>query len=217
MLFLPLTVEVKSIFCEKSIKPNNREESEEETTDDNNEANAKLWSNENTLFLISEVERKQKEFETDIKKNVWGKVATACSKQFGKPVTLLQCDQKWKSLKRTYKSCILHNKTTGQKRKHWQYFSAINKFMHDKPEIEPIATCSSTSGLVINKAKQEVAEGQKENTEPDNSSESNEGTPVSSFSRKRQVRFSASDKRHKEKMARLDKFNTLFEKLIDKM
>lgn len=40
---------------------------------------------------------------------------------------------------------------------------------------------------------------------------------VSSFRKKRQLRENTAERRHQEKLARLDKFNELFAKMVDKM
>lgn len=42
----------------------------------------------------------------------------------------------------------MHNKTSGQKRRHWEFYTVIHDIMFKKPEIEPIATCSSISGTI---------------------------------------------------------------------
>lgn len=39
----------------------------------------------------------------------------------------------------------------------------------------------------------------------------------SSFTKKREAKASEADRRHKEKMQRLDRFNDIFEKMVDKM
>ncbi|KAK5637773.1 hypothetical protein RI129_011134 [Pyrocoelia pectoralis] len=48
-----------------------------------------------------------------------------------------QCQNKWKSLMRTYKSMKDHNNKTGRNRKHWVFFDPIDELMNDNPAIEP--------------------------------------------------------------------------------
>lgn len=82
---------------------------------------------------------------------MWQKVSGECIQEFNKPFTEQNCESKWKSLRRTYKSVLLHNNKSGNKRRHWQFFAKMHEYLHNKPEIIPQATCSSSSGLVINK------------------------------------------------------------------
>lgn len=74
--------------------------------------------------------------------------------------------------------------------------------MHKRPEITPAATCSSAKGLQI--------------SSPCAKDESDCDTPSTS-ERKRKQRESDTAKRHREKMQRWDKFNSLFEKMLEKM
>lgn len=113
----------------------------------------KLWTPANTLFLISVVKEYDEEFSNGIKKMVWPKVATKCAKKFNKNITAQMCETKWKTLKRTYKTIVLHNDTSGQRRRHWEYYNVMNEILAKKPEITPTATCSGISGLHVNKGK----------------------------------------------------------------
>jgi hypothetical protein len=45
-----------------------------------------------------------------------------------------------------YKSVKEHNNRTGNNRKDWLFFNAMNAVLDGKPDIEPVATCSSTAG-----------------------------------------------------------------------
>jgi hypothetical protein len=141
-------------------------------------------------------------------------IAKMCAEEFGKPVTHQQCDAKWKSLKRTYKSILLNNKTTGKGRRNWEFFTAIHSFMFTKPEITPTATCTSRSGLQCNQTKETT--GQLNGNQTRKCEEPEVKTPESSFSQKRKARVASADVRHREKMARQDRFNGLLEKMIDK-
>lgn len=92
------------------------------------------------------MEKYDSEFATGVKKFVWVKVAKDCQHVNDK-ITAKSCEIKWKSLVRTYKSTLLNNKTSGQKRRYWQYFDVIDTIMHKKPEINPPVTCSTLKGM----------------------------------------------------------------------
>jgi hypothetical protein len=60
-----------------------------------------------------------------------------------KTVSAQQVESKWKSLKRTYKSILFLNKRTDKHRRRWEFYDAIQNSMHQRPEIQPTAICSS--------------------------------------------------------------------------
>lgn len=93
------------------------------------------------------------EFESGIKKNVWVKIAAQCNIVLKRKITEKQVESKWKSLKRTYKSVLMNNNTSGQKKRYWEFYDVMNEIMFHKPEITPVATCSSISGLHLNEGK----------------------------------------------------------------
>ncbi|KAJ8961319.1 hypothetical protein NQ314_005968 [Rhamnusium bicolor] len=102
-----------------------------------------------------------------------------------------------------------HNqKHTGNDRKHWEYFEAIHSFLFKKPEVNPPAACSSSSGLKISTIKETTIENKQ-------SSESELGNIESSFKKKKKKsvanhRNSAADRRHEERTTQQDKFLGLF-------
>ncbi|KAJ8966273.1 hypothetical protein NQ314_003641 [Rhamnusium bicolor] len=209
-LYVPITIGVLREFglveeFSHSISEQHKEQENE----------TKIWTTENTLFLIDIVEKFDKEFASGIKKNVWEKVTQQC-KHLHKNINEKQCETKWKTLKR-YKTVLLHNNTSGQKKRYWEFFDVMHDIMHNKPEITPDTVCSSMTGLHVNK---EVA---VPDLSPCSSKEDKENENISnkdyesSFSRKRKAKMSEADRRHQEKMKRLDNFNDLFQKMIDKM
>lgn len=112
------------------------------------DSDKKLWTKESILILIDTVKKYDEEFSSSVKKHVWVKVAEVC-KTVNKNITAKACETKWKALKRTYKSCLAHNNSSGQRRRYWEYFDKIHEFMFKKPEITPVAVCSSLSGLNV--------------------------------------------------------------------
>lgn len=208
---MPITPEIREMYSLDDSEPN----AEEDSTDQSDQ-NQKLWTREGTLLLIRKIEEYQHEFENGLKKIVWQKIALDCSKQLGKNISHKNCDEKWKSLKRTYKSIVVHNAQSGKQRRRWEFFNVIHAFMYNKPEIKPIATCSNISGLQTenSQSKDEQCSSSKCSEEGE---EDQQSTYESSFTKKRKLRTSGVEARHKQKMARQDRFNDLFEKLIEKL
>lgn len=173
---------------------------------DKETSNEKVWTKKNTLFFIRQYQSADE--EGDITKEVWTRIANSCSEAFGKEVSFKACSEKWKSLKRTYKTIKLKNSQSGNKRRYWEYYDLIDSFMAKKPEIQPVATCSNLGSLQT--STDQVPE---DSEEPGTSSSSTE----TSVSRKRKQRVKDSDRRHQEKLARMDRFNNLFQQMIDKL
>lgn len=172
----------------------------------------KLWSREATFFLITQVQEAGEEFENGLKKNVWSRIAANCSGSLAKNFSSKQVETKWKTLKRTYKSILNHNKSTGRNRRYWEYFDVIHTVMHSMPEITPVATCSSAEGLKVAAQTQAASDTPRSATTTEDDLEN-----PSSFLKKRKRKDSDIERRHREKIERWDRFNDLFEKYINKL
>lgn len=133
--------EISSENCKEDVN-------DTEDTENNEAKDHKIWSSENTMFLIDVIKKYDKEFSQGMKKLIWEKVARNCQ-SFNKSITAKQCETKWKTLKRTYKTILLAKKTSGEKKRYWEYFDAMHEIMFRKPEITPVATCSSSGGLKV--------------------------------------------------------------------
>ena len=123
-------------------------------------------------------------------------------------VTPLQVENKVKFFKRTYKQIKIHNETSGKDRKNWRYFENMDQILRKRPEKTPRGTCADISDICVTDVPSTSGDG-KENTVTEKS-------PESSFSAKRKKRLSDVERRHQDKMARLDRFNDLFERMLDK-
>lgn len=90
--------------------------------------------------------------------------------------------------------------------------------MHKRPEIVPEAICSSSKGLKP-RSENAIESNNSETTDTTNNTATDSQANIadSSFSKKRRQRESETSKRHKEKLARMDRFNDLLEKMIEKM
>lgn len=203
MIYVALTEEVARTFDMQleGDAPDIDSNEENVATADESVDLTKLWTPERTLFLIETIETFIKRLEAEVKKHVWEEISKRCNEILGINITYKQAESKWKSLKRTYKSVLLHNNTSGKNRRHWEYFNKIHCFMYKRPEITPMATCSSFSGLQ-SKANSNI--GTRGHITPTSSSgiasenailnasnsDFETSTPQSSFSRKRRNRES---------------------------
>lgn len=169
-----------------------------------------------TLGLIALVEEYQNQFQNSVKKYVWIKIAKILQDKFGFSVTWQHCDTKWKGLLKMYKDIKEHNSKSGKGRKRWEYFEVMNKILHNKPEITPVVTCSSSKGLIINEELSSNDSTKEESMDERNSSVGETDTESkSSFSRKRLKTINPIERRHQEKMQRQDKFLESFDNYIE--
>ncbi|XP_065559397.1 uncharacterized protein LOC136026605 isoform X2 [Artemia franciscana] len=89
----------------------------------------------------------------------------------GFPISAVQCKSKYENLKKQFKLQKLKAERSGEGQVKWEYFELMNNFMGSKPEIEPVATASS-SGLFTSKStkrlssESENADSQDENRSP---------------------------------------------------
>lgn len=94
-----------------------------------------------------------------------------------------------------------HNAKSGQKGRSWKYYEKMNNIMHQKPEIEPVVTCSSSSGSIL----QTNGSNCQQEQVTSNKNQQDEAT-VTSFSKKRKAATVAAERIPKEKMERQDRF-----------
>ncbi|KAG5878419.1 hypothetical protein JTB14_002502 [Gonioctena quinquepunctata] len=192
---------------------------ETDATYPSNSENSKIWSDGATKLLIELCQKYENEFENGIKKYVWNKVARGITETFKQSYSAQQCDTKWKVLKNMYKQIKKHNEQTGNNRKKWKYFSLMDEILYCRPEINPTVTCSNNLGLIT---ATPTRDGQVDNglagtlnDSENNSSSNNQNTPSfhSSFMKKRKVTENAAERRHREKMARQDRYLDLLDRL----
>lgn len=184
----------------------------------------KLWTSEAINALINLVKKYDKDLDRGVKKYIWKKIAQELSEVFHKIYTETQISTKWKGLVKTYKDITTHNKTSGKNRKHWEYYNMIHEILFCKPEISPVATCSSSSGLKVRSLNGSLESSTSTNLSPHcapNSTATSEedgqsnSSYESTFAKKRRERASGVDRRHKEKMQKIDRLQNSLDELIN--
>lgn len=174
------------------------------------------WTPGDIKCLIDQYELNIDRFDTMAKKRVWKDISEEMLRIRGKAFSVDQCNGKWKGLKSMYKKIKDHNSTSGNSRKNWEYFDALDSLLSKRPEIYPPATCSSFDNTVRLQESTSVDPDEMYRFN-DTIQEMPENAPQSSVSRKRKADNieAAKAKRHQEKMERVDRYLNLFEKLVD--
>jgi hypothetical protein len=86
----------------------------------------------------------------------------------------------------------------------------MEEYLCKRPEVNPIATCSSSKGLLMNNVNDD-----KSTSSPGCSQfPSNNLEFASSISKKRKAAESAVNKRHSEKMQRMDRYLEIVDKYV---
>ncbi|KAL1489120.1 hypothetical protein ABEB36_011086 [Hypothenemus hampei] len=160
------------------------------------------WAPHQVLLLIRLVEENFDNFNTQVKKKIWVLIAEKMSLILNKKITHEQIDNKWKGLKKTYKKIKDENKRSGNAPLKWEFFNVMDSFMKKRPEIIPLATCDTVEGLQLTS---------KETTDSNVEATNDNG---SSFFRKKKRYDSDIQKRHDEKMARLDEYLKLYKQSL---
>ncbi|KAK4882186.1 hypothetical protein RN001_005505 [Aquatica leii] len=191
--FLVVVGPIKSIISDEVAQP-----SPQPREDLNESEEKKIWTDANVGLLIKLYKKYENEFKSGIKKTIWNKVAESLCEVVGVSITWVQCDTKWKGLVRQYKVIKKHNETSGNENKYWKFYCVINDIMHKKPEIQPVAVCSSSRGFTP--------------------SSTPSTTPTRSNIRgHKKITENAIERRHKERMERQDRFLSVLETIAANM
>ena len=109
----------------------------------------KQWGKQETDFLMSLRMSMEEEFSSaKSHKSLWRKICEQLNSR-GFTATMEQCDNKYKSLKRDYKSTVDKNAQSGSDAKRCPYFEDFNKLYGLKASTKPTATASSLDSVVV--------------------------------------------------------------------
>ncbi|KAJ8911125.1 hypothetical protein NQ315_003300 [Exocentrus adspersus] len=117
-------VEVEDKHEEETQKNSTNVEDDASSSKSGKAETLRIWTYDTTCFLINLVQELEKEMKVTVSPQ--------------------QCDTKWKGLVETYKNVKKHNDTSGNNKKDWPYFELMDIALNKKPEINPVATCSSS-------------------------------------------------------------------------
>lgn len=121
-----------------------------------------LWTsviNSNYLYVISDVRwqpeavkllvslRVEKDYKFNMLKthvSLWEEISKCLAEQ-GHTITEKQCSNKWKGLKRDYKSVIDNNSKTGSDKKSCKFYEEFNQLFGNKASTRPSFTLDTSS------------------------------------------------------------------------
>lgn len=162
-------------------------------------------------------------FDFQQHKIVWRRIASAINNK-GYNITAEHCINKWKGLKKRYKSIKNNNNKSGAGRQFWIHYDAIDNILKDHPEIAPLSLASSTKGFRIfntDSDENEIVEDTSNFNDAEILSHNNKETyriSKTSKTRKRNEPYWAAQLRlqreryHKENFAQKERFLSLMEK-----
>ncbi|KAK6189100.1 hypothetical protein SNE40_005141 [Patella caerulea] len=192
----------------------------------------KVWGEAETKLLISLREERQASFDSGKRshKTLWSNIAKLMDEN-GYQVTLENCSNKWKSLKRTYTETVDYNSRTGNEPKTCSHYETFNKLYGNNPSVRPAFTMDSLPSTSTEDATDpDVSEEfddchQVRNTKQKGKVGGRKGrksvvSPTVQWltayteeqEKKRQKREESVERRHLEKMQRLDRFLDILDK-----
>ncbi|XP_066591103.1 putative leucine-rich repeat-containing protein DDB_G0290503 [Prorops nasuta] len=126
------------------------------------------WDNKNTKLFLDLYKSKKELISTrQIKtlKHLW-KLISKEMNYHGYQLSPLQVENKYKSLERSYKKMIQHNKKTGNCRTSCPFENELHDILGKKHKIVPLAVMGS-KGLILKEPRVEIVEEREEVENPD--------------------------------------------------
>ena len=107
------------------------------------------WSRADVLLLISCYAERRERFKDINTKNktLWEEISDELQKK-GVFYSAKMCETKMKNLKRSYVTCVDHNKITGNDRKKCNFYDELHEIFSRDDAIQPKAVCSNLDGPV---------------------------------------------------------------------
>ncbi|XP_036140288.1 uncharacterized protein LOC118645564 isoform X2 [Monomorium pharaonis] len=196
------------------------------------------WRDDNEVKCLIYLWRDyQKRFKTMKSRDVWALICEELQKTSSewRKKTAIQCENKWKDIKRKYTEVKDHNNQSGNDPKTCKFYEELEDVLGEKPCVKPVAVASS-----LNKRKMPSnSEGNFEEINED--SETSTQSEEIPYQRKKKmtkiqrelkdwsaaliadakVREEAKERRHREAIAEsknvIDAYKEIMNKLIDKL
>jgi hypothetical protein len=77
------------------------------------------------------------------KSEIFKDIANEMLKEQGYNFSAEQCQNRLKTLTTKFKSVKDHNNQSGNNAKNWEYLNIMEEFFGDRPNVKPVASCSS--------------------------------------------------------------------------
>ena len=151
----------------KTPKKSKNKKKQEKVVEDEGESSEEevtpfYWKNDLNKLLIA-LHTKHADKWTSVrwkKKSVWQMISSEIEEMqkekgsFDYP-SWKQCEGRWKTMNKAYRKTVDHNNRSGNDRKSCPYFEELDALQHDRPNVNPVATCSSSGLKRVTKRKRE--------------------------------------------------------------
>ncbi|XP_066596791.1 uncharacterized protein [Prorops nasuta] len=156
-----------------------------------------LWSdNETKLLLTLYKENKNKSISV---KHLFKFISTQLKENGGYNITPEKCNTKLQALKRSYKKVQDHNKKSGNNRKSCKHYEILQDIFDREPWIKPVAVAGTS------------VEAYKDNDDPPKKKKKENTLQLLLMEKK--LNREDSNRRHREKIERIDKLQQILEKI----
>ena len=187
------------------------------TLDDVSQHTGHVWLDKEIVALLDV----RLDMETDFNKcknhmQLWRCIADKLN-SMGLQVTVTQARDKFNALKKKWKEVVDHNNKSGNDRKDWKYMDHFDNVFGNRASAQPVVTLDSLDGNAQTNDQEKMSKAGRPGKRK-GGKQMNER--LCSVVEKMQERGESTQKEmqemHREKMARMDRFLSIFEKLADK-
>ncbi|XP_046597926.1 uncharacterized protein LOC124294794 [Neodiprion lecontei] len=171
------------------------------------------WSEPAIMLLLEEYRLREPSMSSGKTSHVkaWKEIA-AVMKLKGHNVSGRQCMTRLNTMKRTYKAIKDHNGKSGNNRRTWKYYDAMESLIGQKPFMAPLATISSTAPQNdVESSSSSVASATNQVTRKRKASDA-----VDKLLEAREAAEEGKERRHKERMEMQTKMIHFLSQLVRK-
>jgi hypothetical protein len=124
-----------------------------------------IWDRPRTLLLLEKCTNKKQLLDNPRQKKseIFKDIANEMLKEQGYNFSAEQCQNRLKTLTTKFKSVKDHNNQSGNNAKNWEYLNIMEEFFGDRPNVKPVASCSSLA--LANQANLEQNSGSSNSNE----------------------------------------------------
>ena len=148
---------------------------------------------------------------------LWGKITEKLNAE-NVNVSKVQVINKWKTLKKKYKEVIDDNSKTGNQRTNWKYFEVFNEAYGNKAGTQAVLTFDSERDEKLKKGNPKSGEGSSKKKDvkvpKSNKRKSEMEDIVEKVQAQNDKLLGTLQKQHNQKMRKMDRFLTIFEKSV---
>ncbi|XP_024880802.1 uncharacterized protein LOC112460385 isoform X1 [Temnothorax curvispinosus] len=179
------------------------------------------WSHEAIMLLLEEYRSRESSMSSGkiSQKKVWNEIAAIMNSK-GYDVSSRQCMTRINTMKRTYKTIKDHNLRSGNNKRTWKYYDAMESFLGKKRYMSPLTLISSTGKSSFERSKSPSPCSSSSSTCQSDSKVSRKrkaADVMEKITENRRMTEEGKDRRHKERMEMQKKFMEKLDKILDKL